>query len=109
MGFGGSLEDVVRHSLSVLAPHLVITAAPSRFGFFCPSGNNRETKHSELVAYPKSRFPLSEAAVSVTVCLPPCRTDPVIVPRPSLAASLHLSRYAQIVTHTFIPEAVGGE
>ncbi|XP_077943251.1 glycerol-3-phosphate acyltransferase 2, mitochondrial isoform X1 [Gasterosteus aculeatus] len=64
VGFGGSLEDVVRHSLSVLAPHLVITAAPSR-------------------------------------------TDPVIVPRPSLAASLHLSRYAQIVTHTFIPEAVG--
>ncbi|KAM8886570.1 glycerol-3-phosphate acyltransferase 2, mitochondrial isoform 2-T6 [Spinachia spinachia] len=64
VGFGGSLEEVVRYSLSLLAPDLVIAAAPSR-------------------------------------------GDPVIVPRPTLAATLHLSLHAQIVTHTFIPEAVG--
>lgn len=42
-------------------------------------------------------------------CLPPSRKDPFIVPRPSLAATLHLTLQAQIVTHTFILEAVGGE
>ncbi|KAL6113945.1 uncharacterized protein ACO6RY_04829 [Pungitius sinensis] len=64
VGFGGSLEEVVRCSLSLLAPHLVIAAAPSG-------------------------------------------SDPVIVPRPTLAATLHLSLHAQIVTHTFVSEAVG--
>ncbi|XP_028270585.1 glycerol-3-phosphate acyltransferase 2, mitochondrial [Parambassis ranga] len=29
-GFGGSLVEVVHHSLSLLAPHLIIAAAPSR-------------------------------------------------------------------------------
>ncbi|XP_074495436.1 glycerol-3-phosphate acyltransferase 2, mitochondrial isoform X1 [Sebastes fasciatus] len=64
VGFGGTLEEVVRYSLSLLAPHLIIAAAPSR-------------------------------------------KDPLIVPRPSLAATLHLTLQAQIVTHTFILEAVG--
>ncbi|XP_035022138.2 glycerol-3-phosphate acyltransferase 2, mitochondrial [Hippoglossus stenolepis] len=64
VGFGGSLAEVVHYSLSLLAPHLVIGAVPSR-------------------------------------------KDPLIVPHPSLAASLHLALQAQIVTHTFILEAVG--
>ncbi|XP_029296675.1 glycerol-3-phosphate acyltransferase 2, mitochondrial [Cottoperca gobio] len=64
VGFGGSLEEVVHYSLSLLAPHLIIAAVPSR-------------------------------------------KDPFIVPRPSLAATLHLTLQAQIVTHTFILEAVG--
>ncbi|XP_034547678.1 glycerol-3-phosphate acyltransferase 2, mitochondrial isoform X2 [Notolabrus celidotus] len=64
VGFGGSLAEVVHYSLSLLAPHLIIAAVPSR-------------------------------------------NDPLIVPRPSLAATLHLTVQAQIVTHTFILEAVG--
>ncbi|XP_035847185.1 glycerol-3-phosphate acyltransferase 2, mitochondrial isoform X2 [Sander lucioperca] len=64
VGFGGSLEEVVRYSLSLLAPHLIIAAVPSR-------------------------------------------KDPFIVPCTSLAATLHLTLQAQIVTHTFISEAVG--
>eukprot|EP00064_Thunnus_orientalis_P014370 superscaffoldBa00002481_g14414 len=64
VGFGGSLAEVVHYSLSLLAPHLIIAAVPSR-------------------------------------------KDPFIVPRPSLAATLHLTLQAQIVTHTFILEAVG--
>ncbi|KAM7019023.1 glycerol-3-phosphate acyltransferase 2, mitochondrial [Tautogolabrus adspersus] len=64
VGFGGSLVEVVHYSLSLLAPHLIIAAVPSR-------------------------------------------KDPFIVPRPSLAATLHLTVQAQIVTHTFILEAVG--
>ncbi|XP_032371859.1 glycerol-3-phosphate acyltransferase 2, mitochondrial isoform X1 [Etheostoma spectabile] len=64
VGFGGSLEEVVQYSLSLLAPHLIIAAVPSR-------------------------------------------KDPFIVPRRSLAATLHLTLQAQIVTHTFISEAVG--
>ncbi|XP_042344720.1 glycerol-3-phosphate acyltransferase 2, mitochondrial [Plectropomus leopardus] len=64
VGFAGSLEEVLRYSLSLLAPHLIIAAGPSR-------------------------------------------KDPFIVPRPSLAATLHLTLQARIVTHTFILEAVG--
>ncbi|XP_054466346.1 glycerol-3-phosphate acyltransferase 2, mitochondrial [Anoplopoma fimbria] len=64
VGFGGSLEEIVRYSLSLLAPHLIIAAVPSR-------------------------------------------RDPFIVPRPSPDATLHLALQAQIVTHTFILEAVG--
>lgn len=37
------------------------------------------------------------------------RKDPFIMARVSPAASVHLSHHAQIVTHTFILEAVGGE
>ncbi|KAM4577507.1 glycerol-3-phosphate acyltransferase 2, mitochondrial [Odontesthes bonariensis] len=37
----------------------------------------------------------------------PSRSDPLILPRPSPAATLHLSLQAQTVTHTFILEAVG--
>ncbi|XP_075889352.1 glycerol-3-phosphate acyltransferase 2, mitochondrial isoform X2 [Nelusetta ayraudi] len=64
VGFQGSLAEIAHHSLSLLAPHLIIAAAPSR-------------------------------------------KDPFIMARVSPAASVHLSRYAQIVTHTFILEAVG--
>uniref|UniRef100_A0A3Q3KF13 GPAT/DHAPAT C-terminal domain-containing protein n=1 Tax=Monopterus albus TaxID=43700 RepID=A0A3Q3KF13_MONAL len=64
VGFGGSLAEVVHHSLSLLTPHLIIAAVPSR-------------------------------------------KDPFIIPRPSLAASLHLNLQAHIVRHTFILEAVG--
>uniref|UniRef100_A0A3Q3MF33 Glycerol-3-phosphate acyltransferase 2, mitochondrial n=1 Tax=Labrus bergylta TaxID=56723 RepID=A0A3Q3MF33_9LABR len=64
VGFEGSLVKVVHYSLSLLAPHLIIAAVPSR-------------------------------------------KDPFIVPRPSLAATFHLTVQAQIVTHTFILEAVG--
>ncbi|KAM9360108.1 glycerol-3-phosphate acyltransferase 2, mitochondrial [Symphorus nematophorus] len=64
VGFGGSLVEVVHHSLSLLASHLIIAAAPSR-------------------------------------------KDPLIVPRPSPAATLHLNLQAQIITQTFILETVG--
>uniref|UniRef100_A0A3P8PJV1 GPAT/DHAPAT C-terminal domain-containing protein n=1 Tax=Astatotilapia calliptera TaxID=8154 RepID=A0A3P8PJV1_ASTCA len=64
VGFGGSLTEVVHYSLSLLAPHLIIAAAPSK-------------------------------------------KDPLIVPCPSLAATLHLSYMAKTVTHAFISEAVG--
>ncbi|KAG7236777.1 hypothetical protein INR49_000240, partial [Caranx melampygus] len=64
VGFGGSLEEVLHYSLSLLAPHLIIAALPSG-------------------------------------------KDPVIVPRPSFAATLHLALHAQIVAHAFILEAVG--
>ncbi|XP_068616937.1 glycerol-3-phosphate acyltransferase 2, mitochondrial [Brachionichthys hirsutus] len=64
VGFGGSLVEIVHYSLSLLAPHLIIAAAPSK-------------------------------------------KDPFIVPRPTLAATLHLYLQAQVVTHTFILEAVG--
>ncbi|XP_070690554.1 glycerol-3-phosphate acyltransferase 2, mitochondrial [Pempheris klunzingeri] len=64
VGFGGSLAEVVHYTLSLLAPHLIIAAVPSR-------------------------------------------RDPLIAPHPSLAATLHLTLQAQIVTHTFILEAVG--
>lgn len=64
VGFGGSLSKVVHYSLTLLSPHLIIAAVPSR-------------------------------------------KDPLIVPRPSPAATLHLTHQAQIVTHAFILEAVG--
>ncbi|XP_054629988.1 glycerol-3-phosphate acyltransferase 2, mitochondrial isoform X2 [Dunckerocampus dactyliophorus] len=64
VGFGGSLTEVVHHSLALLAPHLIIAVMPSR-------------------------------------------KDPLVVPRPTLAATLHLNQQAQIVTHAFILEAVG--
>ncbi|KAM9392840.1 glycerol-3-phosphate acyltransferase 2, mitochondrial [Pholidichthys leucotaenia] len=64
VGFGGSLPVVVHYSLSLLAPHLLIAAWPSR-------------------------------------------KDPLIVPHPSLASTLHLSLQSKTVTDTFILEAVG--
>ncbi|KAK2837829.1 hypothetical protein Q5P01_015041 [Channa striata] len=64
VGFGGTLVEVVHYSVSLLAPHLVIAALPSR-------------------------------------------EDPFIIPCPALATTLHLNLHAQIVTHTFILEAVG--
>ncbi|KAJ8005772.1 hypothetical protein DPEC_G00121360 [Dallia pectoralis] len=65
VGFGGSLVEVVYHSLSLLTPHLTIAAHP----------NNR--------------------------------SDPLICPRHTLYVTLSLSSHAQILTHTFIQEAVG--
>lgn len=38
---------------------------------------------------------------------PKDRSDPLIAPHPSLSATLSLSRHSQILTHTFIHEAVG--
>ncbi|KAM9742932.1 glycerol-3-phosphate acyltransferase 2, mitochondrial isoform 1-T2 [Menidia menidia] len=72
VGFGGTLVEVVYHSLFLLNPHLIIAAAPS----------SRESSAS-------------------------ARKDPLIVPRPSLASTLHLSLQAKTVTHSFILEAVG--
>uniref|UniRef100_A0A8K9V2W9 Glycerol-3-phosphate acyltransferase 2, mitochondrial n=1 Tax=Oncorhynchus mykiss TaxID=8022 RepID=A0A8K9V2W9_ONCMY len=47
------------------------------------------TPHLTLAAHPKDR------------------SDPLIAPHPSLSATLSLSRHSQILTHTFIHEAVG--
>lgn len=119
VGFGGSVVDVVHHSLSLLSPHLIIAALPSR-SVFCQSKEKQRTLISSIqqncVAYQKSNFPFSEASDSITVLflLLVCvsfssRRDPFIMPSPSLAAILHLTQQAQTVTHTFIFEAVGGE
>ncbi|XP_053181829.1 glycerol-3-phosphate acyltransferase 2, mitochondrial [Scomber japonicus] len=51
-------------------------------------------------------YSLSLLAPCLIIATAPSRKDPIIVPRPSLAATLHLSLQAQIVTHTFILEAV---
>lgn len=42
VGFGGSLEDVFRYSLSLLAPHLIIAAAPSRLVFCLSKKKNKK-------------------------------------------------------------------
>lgn len=42
-------------------------------------------------------------------CFPSSRKDPFILPRASPAATHSLTLHAQIVTHAFIMEAVGGE
>ncbi|TKS78315.1 Glycerol-3-phosphate acyltransferase 2, mitochondrial [Collichthys lucidus] len=52
-------------------------------------------------------YSLSLLAPHVIIAAVPSSKDPFIVPRPSLAATLHLTVQAQIVTHTFILEAVG--
>ncbi|KAM3867435.1 glycerol-3-phosphate acyltransferase 2, mitochondrial [Diretmus argenteus] len=52
-------------------------------------------------------YSLSLLAPHLTFSALPSRKDPFIAPHPSLAATLILSRHAQIVTHTFIIEAVG--
>uniref|UniRef100_A0A4W6CBL9 Glycerol-3-phosphate acyltransferase 2, mitochondrial n=1 Tax=Lates calcarifer TaxID=8187 RepID=A0A4W6CBL9_LATCA len=52
-------------------------------------------------------YSLSLLAPYLVIAAVPSRKDPFIVPRPSLAATLHLDLHAQIVTHTFILEAVG--
>ncbi len=70
VGFGGSVADVVHYSLSLLAPHLIIAAVPSRL-VFCQSKEKQRTLISSMqqncVAYQKSNFPFSEASVSITV------------------------------------------
>ncbi|KAM6964829.1 glycerol-3-phosphate acyltransferase 2, mitochondrial [Aplochiton taeniatus] len=63
VGLGGSLVEVVYHSLTLLAPYITM------------------------------------ASIS--------KKDPLIAPRPSLSATLSLSRHAQIFTHIFITEAIG--
>ncbi|XP_040011477.1 glycerol-3-phosphate acyltransferase 2, mitochondrial isoform X2 [Xiphias gladius] len=52
-------------------------------------------------------YSLSLLAPHLIIAAVPSGKDPFIVPRPSLAATLHLAHQAQIVTHTFILEAVG--
>ncbi|XP_068166910.1 glycerol-3-phosphate acyltransferase 2, mitochondrial [Antennarius striatus] len=52
-------------------------------------------------------YSLSLLAPHLIIAAALSKKDPVIVPRPSLAATLHLSHQAHIVTHTFILEAVG--
>lgn len=75
----------------------------------------RKTKNTDELYKVKlclSNIPFSETSISISPfgpCLPPSSKDPFIVPRPSLAATLHLTFQAQIVTHTFILEAVGGK
>ncbi|KAL0979240.1 hypothetical protein UPYG_G00182650 [Umbra pygmaea] len=65
VGFGGSLVEVVYHSLTLLTPHLTLAVHPSD------------------------------------------RCDPLIAPHHSTSTALVLSGHAQILTHTFIQEAVG--
>ena len=97
VGFGGSLVEVVHYSLFLLTPHLIIAAAPSRLVYY-QRNKKRDDKHKRKTPI----YSVVESSVSV-------RSDPLIVPRPSSAATLHLSLQAQMVTHTFILEAVGGE
>lgn len=100
--------QIVRYSLSLLAPQLIIAAAPSRL-VFCLSKEKQGTLISSIQQnYVSKALPPLLAIYPFGSCLPP-RKDPFIVPRPSLAATLHLTLQAQIVTHTFILEAVGGE
>ncbi|KAI3372700.1 hypothetical protein L3Q82_023161 [Scortum barcoo] len=51
--------------------------------------------------------PERDLSIAITLHLIFCRKDPFIVARPSHTATLHLTLQAQIVTHTFILEAVG--
>ncbi|XP_061881603.1 glycerol-3-phosphate acyltransferase 2, mitochondrial isoform X1 [Entelurus aequoreus] len=52
-------------------------------------------------------YSLALLAPHLIIAAVPSRKDPLVVPRPTLAASLHLNQQAHIVTHTFILEAVG--
>ncbi len=69
VGFGGSLVEVVRYSLTLLFPHLIIAAVPSRL-VFCPSKEKQRTLISSIqqnwVAYQKSNFPFGETPVYIT-------------------------------------------
>lgn len=109
VGFGGSLVQIVHYSLSLLAPHLIIAAAPSRLVFCLSKGKQGTLISSIQQNYVSKALPPLLAIYPFGSCLPPSRKDPFIVSRPSLAATLHLTLQAQIVTHTFILEAVGGE
>lgn len=68
VGFGGTLVEVVHYSLSQLAPHLIIAAAPSRLAF-CRS--KQKTNHTdelytaELCCLSKMIIPWSETSVSI--------------------------------------------
>ncbi|KAF3695601.1 Glycerol-3-phosphate acyltransferase 1, mitochondrial [Channa argus] len=52
-------------------------------------------------------YTLSLLAPHIVIAAVPSGKDPFIIPCPGLAARLHLNLQAQIVTHTFILEAVG--
>ncbi|KAK7934456.1 hypothetical protein WMY93_005352 [Mugilogobius chulae] len=52
-------------------------------------------------------YSLSLLAPHLIMATAPSRKDPLILPRPSPAATHHLSLQAQTVTHAFIVEAVG--
>lgn len=105
VGFGGSVTQIVHYSLSLLAPYLIIAAAPTWLVF------SKRNESSNLLLI-KSLIFLFGATSLIHFFLfwfPSPRKDPFIAPHPSLSATLHLSNQAKIITHTFILEAVGGE
>ncbi|XP_030273196.1 glycerol-3-phosphate acyltransferase 2, mitochondrial isoform X2 [Sparus aurata] len=73
VGFGGSLVEVVHYSLSQLAPHLIMAAAPSRKDpFIIPRPSFTATLHLTLQAQIVTHAFISEAvgacAVSAMLC-----------------------------------------
>ncbi|KAL7391762.1 hypothetical protein ABVT39_014327 [Epinephelus coioides] len=73
VGFGGSLEDVFRYSLSLLAPHLIIAAAPSRkdpFIALCPSlaSTLHLTQQAKIVTHTFILEAVGACAVSAMLC-----------------------------------------
>jgi len=57
VGFGGAFEDVVRSSLSLLAPHLIIAAVPSRFVFLSQKKTTDKRRTENLCCLSKIQFP----------------------------------------------------
>ncbi|XP_049906447.1 glycerol-3-phosphate acyltransferase 2, mitochondrial [Epinephelus moara] len=73
VGFGGSLEDVFRYSLSLLAAHLIIAAAPSRKDPFiapCPSlaSTLHLTHQAKIVTHTFILEAVGACAVSAMLC-----------------------------------------
>lgn len=107
VGFGGSVTQIVHYSLSLLAPYLIIAAAPTWLVF----SNRNESSNVLLIKSLISSLvkPLLHFNPFFVFWFCSPRKDPFIAPHPSLSATLHLSNQAKIITHTFILEAVGGE
>lgn len=105
VGFGGSVTQIVHYSLSLLAPYLIMAAAPTWLVF--------SKRNESSLAYKRSHFIFGETSTPLKsfflLWFHSPRKDPFIAPHPSLSATLHLSNQAKIITHTFILEAVGGE
>ncbi|TNN28491.1 hypothetical protein EYF80_061361 [Liparis tanakae] len=57
LGFGGVLEEVLHSSLSLLAPHLIIAAVPSRFVFPSQKKTADERRTENLCRLSKIQFP----------------------------------------------------
>ncbi|XP_049434269.1 glycerol-3-phosphate acyltransferase 2, mitochondrial isoform X2 [Epinephelus fuscoguttatus] len=73
VGFGGSLEDVFRYSLSLLAPHLIIAAAPSRKDpFIAPRPSLASmlhlTQQTKIVTHTFILEAVGACAVSAMLC-----------------------------------------